>query len=259
MYKLPCATLEESKMLDLLGLKSTRAGLKILDYITLVLNLDHWEFSPTLAYECRILHQSGHKIPVHCAAEVTYIANLITRNKSFVLDDEYGKELECKEEKEVEEEDSDEPLDEQEAHENAVERFLSSEDNVNVVIYAPPNSGKTTLVEQLESSFHSLEVEDTDHIEDWKSVPSIIVTNDIRFLKHAGRSIGILPSRSKFHERCKSRGLNPKPHWYTDVENGLRFAHRCRIIESDSYLTDILELSSLSNHTKTSWFRKILK
>lgn len=88
--------------------------------------------------------------------------------------------------------------------------FLKKYWKCEVLVYAPPFSGKSKLNEC--GMFH-----DTDFITRWKGNPQYIITNRHDLLGIGRMNYALLCSRRSFNMRCAKRGLTPGVNWYNDV------------------------------------------
>lgn len=103
----------------------------------------------------------------------------------------------------------------------------------NVVIYAPPCSGKTTFItEHLDPS---VQAADTDDVREWKSFhQGVIFTNRPDVILRAKTSVAVIPTKATFEARCRHRGLIVGQSWYDDV---LHYAKQATyVIYSDEFL-----------------------
>lgn len=101
------------------------------------------------------------------------------------------------------------------SHEDTVETWAETA-CPPVIIYAPPNSGKTTTISELRKVTNT-KISDTDAILTWTSPPSVVFTNIPTILKHGVTSYAVLPSREEFFARCIDRQLSPEKRWYDDA------------------------------------------
>lgn len=122
-----------------------------------------------------------------------------------------------------------EPLGASLSHEEKVISRLT-ESKPKLVVYAPPHSGKSTMIKWFnqrlcpscyergdvkDKHFHA--AFDTDDIDAWNRRPHIVFTNVPPALAFGEKALAFIPSHSVFDERCKKRGLDPQPGWYRDV------------------------------------------
>lgn len=107
---------------------------------------------------------------------------------------------------------------------------------VPLILYAPPNSGKTTFAKNL-----ATKIRDTDDIRKLDEYGTIWITNVHSILKYAQLSIGILPSRSEFKKRCILRNLRYIDAWY---DNAQRDVLKCsHAMLTNMYVTDAIRTS----------------
>lgn len=125
-------------------------------------------------------------------------------------------------------------------NEGVYERSLSLFEGltVPVVVYAPPHSGKTTLLETVDQS--KVDTLDTDDLPTWDHLPEVVVTNMPHLISRGKISYAVVPTRTTFIDRCIKRGLAPVPKWYNDMlKYSYLSTHR---ILSDAYLMDIPQI-----------------
>lgn len=137
-----------------------------------------------------------------------------------------------------------------ETHEEVVEEWAKNA-AIDVVIYAPPHSGKTTLAAEVNAEVQRITnssrvvIHDTDDILNWTVQPKIVVTNVSSILKNARSAISFLPSSVEFERRCRLRGLTPLTasadvnsqmlrQWYSDAKTQCE-TFSC-VVYSDDYI-----------------------
>lgn len=106
------------------------------------------------------------------------------------------------------------PLTSEERHEDLVERVVATTEP-ELIVYAPPFSGKSTIIEELRAK--EIPVFDTDDVLTWKSKPKIIFTNIPSIVKYAKNAYSFMPSRNEFEARCRARQLDYSSGWYDDA------------------------------------------
>lgn len=131
--------------------------------------------------------------------------------------------------------------------EDGVERGLYSRAATNfeclgyrahVVLYAPPNSGKTYFCK-------SGPWFDTDFQDHWLVPnPSLIVTNKVEFLSRGDVKFALLPTFGVFAVRCLARGLPFYPRWYFEVKN--QIPANTYVVRSNKRLAELLIESGFS-------------
>lgn len=103
----------------------------------------------------------------------------------------------------------------------------------DVMVFAPPCSGKSTLNKSLGGLFC-----DTDHLSRWNSPSNkYVITNMSHVGVRAKRKVAVIPSRAVFERRCQSRGLDPQASWYDDL---IASTVDWEVIHSDDYLSEAL-------------------
>lgn len=111
-----------------------------------------------------------------------------------------------------------------------------------VVIYAGPGCGKTTLIKQLPVEFRGV-VYDSDHAPSVLPSDCLLFTNRIDILNaHPGLKFAVIPSRSSWLERCRTKIPSAPDSWYDDLRASLK---RCFIVRSDRYLSEIIRLRGI--------------
>lgn len=100
------------------------------------------------------------------------------------------------------------------------------------LIYAPPHSGKSTFVTNNKSRV----IHDTDYMSFWKLNKDIdiCITNRHELIPFAEHSLAIIPNEQLFLSRCRLRGLEPEPAWYSDLLTSSKLASHS--IHYDGYL-----------------------
>lgn len=141
--------------------------------------------------------------------------------------------------------------------ERAVERIIELSPP-EIIIYAPPHSGKTECIrliqhicsspsdEKLKAALSN--VMDTDDIKQWSHHPRIVFTNISSILKFATkRAIAFLPDREEFNRRCEIRKLSPQPLWWTTAyENSREYAYT-------AFTNSFIELTLSYQFHKPRW------
>lgn len=86
---------------------------------------------------------------------------------------------------------------------------------IPLLIYAPPNSGKTILKKYLFSD----NIRDTDQMFYWGHMEysPVVITNMHHLIEKADVSIAVTPSRDVFRSRLHRRNIQPRPGWYPDM------------------------------------------
>lgn len=105
------------------------------------------------------------------------------------------------------------------------EQIVERSQLFDVLIYAPPYSGKSTLLTRdedliiLSKNFGPLrKVMDTDDIFSWhKKDSNVTITNMPHLIRMAKYSIAFVPSEDEFIRRCKFRGLKVLKDWYSGM------------------------------------------
>lgn len=117
------------------------------------------------------------------------------------------------------------------------QRFLTSSTvwqlksfRFEVLVYAPPASGKSVFANDFCS--------DTDFMFSWDTIHPVVVTNLPRLISWAKWSIAVIPSRRVFEQRCRARKLIPGLRWYDDI---LRAAGDADwVVVSDLYVQQVI-------------------
>lgn len=126
-----------------------------------------------------------------------------------------------------------------------------------LIIYAPPHSGKTTFVKEVHDTWckcplkrlsgnidyitHTHYLVDTDYC--MFSDNNIVITNRHELIKLGRQSVSLVPSEIVFRERCEMRGIKPGPSWYEDL---LRNTSKSDILlTSDDWLGNLIKFSQL--------------
>lgn len=118
----------------------------------------------------------------------------------------------------------------------------------DILIYAPPHSGKTTFINSgLDVKMFGINfgsstlVMDTDNMFQWMNVTSrVTLTNMSHLLKQARYSIAIVPKEETFLKRCKMRGLDPQSDWYSGM---LLQSSICDVVlYTDHYVLEAMQL-----------------
>lgn len=116
----------------------------------------------------------------------------------------------------------------------------------DILIYAPPHSGKSTLQNSSKDFIISgLDVGpcnrflDTDDIFDWKHTTSrVTITNMPHLIAKAKYSVAIIPSEAEFIKRCEARKLVVQPGWYSGM---VREATEADVVfHDDAMLSDLI-------------------
>lgn len=110
------------------------------------------------------------------------------------------------------------------------------------LIYAPPHSGKTTLLQRINAH---VSFRDTDNIRELDFYTEFHITNMSHLLSQALTAIVILPSPGEFKERCLKRSLPYQVQWYQDLLNNANMAkarapNRIRVAKTDLYVISAL-------------------
>lgn len=110
-----------------------------------------------------------------------------------------------------------------------------------IVVYAPPNSGKTTFIKNVIYSDRS-RFFDTDELFQNNGY-GILFTNIPKVLQYGLFSYAIVPSKHTFEDRCKRRGLVVGSSWYDDIFDWLQYANK--IFYTDEFLDEVLDPDKL--------------
>lgn len=111
-----------------------------------------------------------------------------------------------------------------------------------VVIYTGPGGGKTTLIKQLPQEFRGV-VYDSDHAPSILQPDCLLFTNRIDILNmHPGLKFAVVPSRSVWLERCRTKIPSAPDCWYDDLRTSVQ---RCFLIRSNKFLSDIIRLRGI--------------
>lgn len=125
------------------------------------------------------------------------------------------------------------------SHESVVETWARNS-QPEIIIYAPPHSGKSTTLRRVNTIFGCCPEHrfyDTDDILSWDHNPRRVFTNVPTILKYGAVSFSFLPSKLEFFDRCGRRNLVPEQSWYDGARyHSLTYA---RTVLSDSYLDGI--------------------
>lgn len=111
-----------------------------------------------------------------------------------------------------------------ETHEELVERVISTI-QPRLIVYAPPNSGKSIIIKEL--AFIGINAFDTDEIELWNDKPDIVFTDKPSILKYAKTAYAFIPSRDEFESRCRARQLCYSSGWYDEALTWSRSVNCC--------------------------------
>lgn len=105
-----------------------------------------------------------------------------------------------------------------------------------VVIYAPPNSGKSTF-----SS--GLNIYDTDC--EFSQSP-VMITNLFHVVSHfsSAKRYYVLPDRHVFDYRLKARGLFVKYNWYNDLRLAIHSDPNSIVLESNKFVGQLLSMAT---------------
>lgn len=116
-----------------------------------------------------------------------------------------------------------------------LQHYLTSRVRFKILLYAPPNSGKSYLRQKV-----GPDVYDTDDTKDWKHFPhdSCVLTNIHDLIKWAQFSYAIVPTKKVFDQRCAGRGLVPTRKWYDDMYNNCQSA--TVVVHSDRYVSEVI-------------------
>lgn len=108
-------------------------------------------------------------------------------------------------------------------YEAAIAWLKRAREKINLLIYAPPNYGKTICKTYLERTIPTLRLYDTDEIVNWDvKVPSLVITNRIDLFENACRIIVINPPLDEFVDRVSQRCKNvPLNNWHLDLQMAL--------------------------------------
>lgn len=120
------------------------------------------------------------------------------------------------------------------------EQYPDDKRSFEYTLYAPPNSGKTTLNKQYRSFL------DTDWMYYWPYLNGspAIITNMSHFVDKSARFVGVVPTFEKFKRRCKDIP-NYEDMWYEDMLDNVLKGNI--IILSNKVLNQIKPLHQLLN------------
>lgn len=108
----------------------------------------------------------------------------------------------------------------------------------DLVVYAPPASGKTTFVERVRRK--GRHIVDTDDWSNYEHQSSICITNIPAMMKFGCEAIAVIPSPQEFIRRCNKRNLRHEATWYGDI---LRFSQWAKlVVMTDKHLSSIFRL-----------------
>lgn len=122
----------------------------------------------------------------------------------------------------------------------------SKANSFDVVLYAPPSSGKSTFkqrnytfrVPYSNVTLKSGNFSDTDDVFQWTAGRKpLLITNMPNLLRYGKFSIAVVPTKGTFISRCQNRGLLVQDEWYSDVLENVKGADL--IIYSDAWMGDL--------------------
>ncbi|UHK03264.1 MAG: polyprotein [Hangzhou flavivirus 1] len=115
-------------------------------------------------------------------------------------------------------------------------KFVGYPTEYDFVLYACPNSGKTT--------WNKDRFYDIDEAALWLEQPKTIITSVPQF-ENVKAGVAILPSKEVFEDRCKRRGLTVGNDWYSGLISSLSKNKQIKVIPTDAYISNIPDIEEL--------------
>lgn len=130
-------------------------------------------------------------------------------------------------------------LSELESFDSMCRKVLGPLTNVfDIVIYAPPCSGKSTFHQQLPEWMKFF---DTDYVSSWNGYPNNLLTNIPELITSGKISIAVMPTEEVFKTRCMIRELPYNNEWYSGALRTSTSAHI--FLRSNEFVGNIITVA----------------